>query len=100
MFTVYAALVTVQILFGIWPIAGALALNEVSPPALIGFRTLVGGPLLFLLLSSSRRWPSRQDLLALAALSTLGIVGNQLLYAEGLKRAGPINAVVMIVIVP
>ncbi|MEO1334685.1 MAG: DMT family transporter, partial [Myxococcota bacterium] len=99
-FTVYAALVAVQILFGIWPIAGALALDEVSPPALIGFRTLVGGPLLFLLLSSHQRWPSRRDLLTLAALSMLGIVGNQLMYAEGLKRAGPINAVILVVIVP
>ena len=97
---VYAALVTVQVLFGLWPIAGALALREVSPAALIGFRTLVGGPVLFVLVRGVRAWPTRRDALALAVLALFGIAGNQLLYAEGLQRAGPINAVVMIVIVP
>ena len=100
MSSVYAALVAVQVLFGLWPVAGTVALGEISPAALIGFRTLVGGPILFLLVRGARSWPTRRDALALAGLALFGIAGNQLLYAEGLERAGPINAVVMIVIVP
>ena len=100
MFRVYPALITVQVLFALWPVAGAVALEEVSPPALIGYRTFIGGPLLFASISAWRPWPSLRDGFALAVLAFFGITANQLLYAEGLKRAGPINALVLIIVIP
>lgn len=97
---VYAALIAVQVLFGLWPTAGAIALDALSPPALIGFRTLIGGPLMFLAVARRGPVPSRRDLFALAGLALFGIAANQLIYVEGLQRTGPVNAVVLIMTVP
>lgn len=96
----YLALVGVQVLFGLWPIAGALALESISPAALIGYRTLIGAPLIFVGVRAYRRRISGRDLGALAVLALFGITANQLLYAEGLLRAGPVNAVVLIMTIP
>lgn len=96
----YLALVAVQILFGLWPTAGAIALESITPPALIGYRTLIGGPLMFLAVRGYRNLPAPKDLFALAVLAGFGVTANQLLYAEGLKRAGPVNAVVLVMSIP
>lgn len=100
MIRVHAALFTVQILFGSWPVAGAAVLELIAPPALIGFRTLLGAPLLLLAARPWRAMPTRQDLLALVGLAFLGVSANQLIYVEGLQRAGPVNAVVLITLIP
>lgn len=97
---VYGALVLVQVLFGLWPVAAASVLSEVSPAALIGFRTLVATPLMFLLIPSARHPRRPQELVQLAGLGLLGIAANQLLFVEGLRRAGPINAVILVNIIP
>lgn len=100
MVRVYAALVLVQVLFGLWPVAAASVLAEVSPPALIGFRTLLATPIMFALIPEARR-PRRWDqLLQLALLGLLGISANQLLFVEGLRRAGPVNTVILVTIIP
>src|SRR5688572_16209424 len=97
----YLALILVQVLFALWPIAGAKALMEMTPAALIGWRTLLGAPMLFGAISLSRsQRPSAADLGRLALLALLGISGNQLMFAEGLLRAGPINAVVLMTMIP
>ena len=99
--SVYAALVLVQVLFGLLPVAGALAMQEVSPAALTAFRLYLGAPVLFVIARLMRRGhPKISDLPRLAVLAALGVAGNQLLFAEGLVRAGPINAVVLICIIP
>jgi drug/metabolite transporter (DMT)-like permease len=98
---VHAALLLVQVLFGLWPVAGAAVLREITPPALIGFRTVSAAPLLLAAaygLKAAR--PSGADLARLAVLAFLGVTANQLLYAEGLSRSGPINAAVLMVIIP
>ncbi len=41
-----------------------------------------------------------RDLAWLAVLAVFGISANQLLFVQGLLRAGPINAVVLVVIIP
>ncbi len=98
---VYAALVAVQLLFGLWPVAGAAVLREMSPPALIGVRLCLGAPLLALAAGLPwRERPSTADLGRLALLAALGISVNQLLFAEGLLRAGPINASLSILLIP
>lgn len=96
----YGALILVQVLFGLWPVVGAGVLEEVSPRALVGFRTLLGAPLVFLLVPAARRPRPLSDLVALAGLGLLGIAANQLLYIEGLARAGAVNAVVLITFIP
>jgi drug/metabolite transporter (DMT)-like permease len=98
---VHAALTAVQILFGLWPVAGAAVLRLITPPALIGFRLLLGAPLLALLSGIAwRKLPSRSDLVKLALLGAAGVSVNQLLFAEGLARAGPINASLSILLMP
>ncbi len=101
MLRVHLSLLTVQLLFGLWPVAGAAVFRHMPPPALIGFRLTLGAPLLALAAGLLfRQLPSRGDLLRLAALAALGISINQLLFAEGLYRAGPINAALSILLVP
>ena len=53
-----AALVFVQLLFGLWPVVGALAMREITPLLLIGVRLLVSGPLLFAL---TRPWRAKMS---------------------------------------
>src|SRR5690606_27338913 len=51
---------------------------------------------------SAARGPrvTRADLPTLFGLAILGITANQILFVEGLKRAGPINASVLLLIIP
>ena len=101
-FRTYAALVTVQLLFGMWPVVGTAAMEVVPPRALVGIRTLIGAPIMFALVALTGRSlrVSGRDLLVLAGLAALGVSANQLLFIEGLKRAGPINATVLTVLIP
>jgi drug/metabolite transporter (DMT)-like permease len=99
--SVHLALLLVQILFGLWPVAGAAVLTLMDPPALIGFRLMLGAPLLALVARLfTERPPARADLLRLAVLGGLGISINQLFFAEGLARAGPVNASLSILLLP
>lgn len=100
---VHLALITVQVLFGLWPVAGSAVLGVLSPQALIGFRLFLGAPCLLLVARlSAARGPrvTRADLPTLFGLAILGITANQILFVEGLKRAGPINASVLLLIIP
>lgn len=99
--SVLAALLMVQVFFGLWHVAGAAVLEQISPRALIGFRVWGGAPLLLALAAvSASRIPSRRDLLVLAGVAIPGVVINQLFYAEGLDRAGPINASILMLTIP
>ena len=101
--SVHIALLMAQVLFGLWPVAGIAVLGQMSPAALIGLRTLLAAPLLFLLFRPKLPKPSperRTLLLQLACLGFLGVASNQLLYAEGLKRTGPINAAILTMLIP
>ncbi len=102
---VYLALLSVQVLFGLWPVAGAAVLREVTPQALIGFRLFLGAPCLLLAARVLAPGPPQArvqgaDWLKLFGLALLGISANQILFVEGLKRAGPINASVLLLIIP
>lgn len=98
---VHAALIAVQVLFGLWPVAGAAVLKTMSPTALVGFRLLLGAPILALIAGVPwSRVPGWRDLGALAVLAAFGTTVNQLLFVEGLSRAGPINASLMVLLVP
>ncbi|MCA9641451.1 MAG: DMT family transporter [Myxococcales bacterium] len=100
---VHLALITVQVLFGLWPVAGSAVLGVLSPQALIGFRLFLGAPCLILAARWGRSSGPRltlKDLAQLFGLAILGITANQILFVEGLKRAGPINASVLLLIIP
>jgi drug/metabolite transporter (DMT)-like permease len=100
---VHLALIAVQVLFGLWPVAGSAVMTRVSPAAVVGFRTLLAAPILFAgaAAAGSRPWRvSARDLGALAILAVLGVSANQLLYAEGLHRAGAVNAAVLVGMMP
>lgn len=99
----YAALVLVQILFGLWPTMGAHALTEVPPHALVGFRTVLAALTFSLVaLSQGHRFAknTRPKLTTLLVLGILGVSVNQLWFIEGLARAGPVNAILLIVVIP
>jgi len=100
---VHAALLVVQVLFGLWPVFGTVVMGHIAPEALIGLRTLVATPLLFLMFRPglpARGPDGRRPWGTLALLGLLGIAGNQLMYAEGLNRAGPINAALLTLLIP
>jgi drug/metabolite transporter (DMT)-like permease len=98
----YVAVLLVQVLFGLLPTAGAAAMQTLSPPALIGLRTLAAAPLLFVLaraLTGGVAVP-RREVPRLFGLAVLGVTINQLLFAEGVRRAGPVHAIVLVVCIP
>jgi drug/metabolite transporter (DMT)-like permease len=98
---VHLGLAVVQLLFGLWPVAGTAVMQELSPAALIGFRLAAGAPLLALFAGLfAERLPPPKELAWLALLAALGVSANQLLYAEGLHRAGPVNAAITILLIP
>lgn len=100
MSSTYGALLLVQILFGLWPVAASGVMAEVSPLALVGFRTLLGAPLMFALIAGARRPQPLGALLRLAGLGLLGVTANQILYIQGLSLAGPINASILVTTIP
>ena len=98
---VHAALITVQVLFALWPVAGASLLHYMTPAALVGIRLALGAPILALAAKLHReRLPSTSDLLRLAGLGALGISVNQLLFVGGLSRSGPVNASIAVLLIP
>lgn len=98
---VHGALLTVQLLFALWPVAGASLLKIMSPGALVGVRLAASAPILALIAGLHReKLPSLTDLARLAGLGALGISVNQLLFVGGLSRSGPINASVAVLLIP
>ena len=101
-FKPHLALITVQILFGIWPIFGKIVLRSMSTTSLIALR-LVGAALLFVVLQRSLTPLLRmrlKDIVMLTACSMLGIVGNQFLFVNGLALTTVINAEILSTTIP
>lgn len=99
----HAALLAVQLCFGLMPLFGKLAMSAFAPAAVAGWRILVGAAVLSVAavwLHGRRFWPRRSDLLRLQACALLGVALNQVLYLEGLQRAPSVNAGVVMVLIP
>src|SRR5215203_3626987 len=98
----HLALVTVQILFGTWPIFGKVVLRSMSPSSLVACR-LTGAALAFALLQRKLtplfKMPVK-DILLLALCSMLGVVGNQFLYVKGLSLTTAINSALLSTTIP
>ncbi|HEX3185457.1 MAG TPA: DMT family transporter [Pyrinomonadaceae bacterium] len=101
-FKPHLALITVQILFGIWPIFGKIVLRSMSSTSLVVLR-LAGAAVLFAILQRRLtpllRMPVK-DIVVLTACSLLGIVGNQFLFVKGLSLTTVINAEILSTTIP
>lgn len=102
----HGALFAAQWLFGLFPVFGLLAMDAdagFDPFAVAAWRVVAGA----LVIGAVARWrhgpgvfARRADLPRFALLALLGIVGNQVLYLNGLQRSNATNAGLMICLVP
>ena len=100
------ALAAVQLCFGFFPVFGGLAMDPAtgfSPFAVATWRIGVGAVFLMALclaLFRGRAIPARADVLPLAFFAFLGIVVNQGLFLVGLQKSTPMNAGLVICLIP
>ncbi|HTE04867.1 MAG TPA: DMT family transporter, partial [Planctomycetota bacterium] len=96
-------LIAVQICFGVFPILGKIALAGFQPRAVLVWR-LAAGSVVLLAIAAARHGravlPSPRDLAQLLGLSLLGVILNQLLFLEGLKRSTAVNAGLLMTVIP
>lgn len=102
----HLALLAVQVLFGVFPVFGRVAMDPergFQPFAVaagrIGFGALAFG-VLALALHGRRALPARSQLRGLLGLSLLGIVANQGLFLVGLARSSAMDAGVLVCLIP
>ena len=99
---VHLALVTVQFLFASLSIAAKFVLPGI-PPSGIVFCRITGAALAFVVIKAvtvREEVTDRRDLLTLAGLALVGVVLNQLLFLEGVRRTTAINANILITTIP
>ena len=101
--TGHAALAVVQVFFGLFPIFGVLAFTAFSPLG-VGSWRIAGGALILgaLTLAAYGREaiPQRRDLPRFAVCGILGVALNQGLFLEGLARSTPMNAGLVMTLIP
>lgn len=98
---VFAALTSVQLMFAVHYVAAKVVLQSVPAPAWAAIRVMAGAALF--LLVYARRGPRRlvaRDHAALAGLAMLGIVVNQICFAEGLARTTPSHSALINTTIP
>lgn len=99
---VYAALVLVQIIFGVNYFVSKLILERMSPRAWASLRVAGAALLLFTfnalwLRLYPRRW---RDVAPLLVFALFGVVLNQLLFVEGLSRTTPSHSALINSLIP
>ena len=98
----HLALITVQIMFGTWPIFGKIVLRSMSATGLVAFR-IFGAALILTLVRRNALtfWRLPKRILAWILLaSLLGVVFNQLLFVKGLSLTTAINATLLTTTIP
>ena len=98
----HLALITVQVLFGTWPIFGKLALRALPSVALVGLR-VAGASLALVLIGRVRGAIStieKRDWPLLILSSGLGLILNQWLYVKGLSLTSAINTTLLSTTIP
>jgi drug/metabolite transporter (DMT)-like permease len=101
----HAALVAVQVFFGLFPVLGtvAFAAGGFSPLGLGSWR-IAGGALALGALAFAaygrEAIPKRRDLPRLMVCGLLGVALNQGLFLEGLNRSTPMNAGLVMTLIP
>jgi drug/metabolite transporter (DMT)-like permease len=99
---VVAALVAVQVFFGLHYLLAKLALAHVPPRAWAAIR-IAGAAILLVgwqALVRRRGWPARRELPRLALYSLFGVALNQILFAEGLARTTPAHSAILNSLIP
>lgn len=99
---IYGALLLVQIFFGVHYLVVKPVLLEIPPPAWALLRVACAALLMTVVaLALGRKLRvSRADLGRLAGFSILGVVLNQLCYAEGMSRTTPTHASILMTSIP
>lgn len=101
--SVYLALLSVQIFFGIHYFAAKIVLAQIPAPAWAAMR-VIGAAIIMLLISAPRPrtvWPrGRRDLGMLCVYSIFGVVINQICFTEGLARTTPTHSAIINSIIP
>ena len=98
----HLALITVQLMFGSWPIIGKIALRAFSTTGLVAFR-VAGAAVAFLILRGATgrvRITRKSDYARFALFSMLGVVLNQLLFVKGLELTTVVNATLLSTTIP
>ena len=99
---VHLAMIAVQFFFASLTVAAKFVLPSISPAGIVFFR-VTGAALAFGLIHSlfvHERVTDRRDLATLVGLAMLGVVMNQLLFLEGVKRTTAINTNILVTTVP
>ena len=98
----YAALMSVQILFGSLPMIGKVVLVVTPAVSLVGIRVGITATILFAMqFYRGRLWlQNRKDYLRLAVLSLFGVTINQLLFIGGLSLTKASNTSLLAVTIP
>ncbi len=99
----HAALLVVQLCFGLFPLFVKLAAEDFAPKAMAVWRIAVGSIVLGTLafaVHGKRAVPPRGDLLQILVLALLGVVLNQVLALEGIQLSTSVNAGLMMTLIP
>lgn len=101
----HLALIGAQVSFGLFPVFGTLIFRPggLTPLGVAVWRLLAGAAVLLLLavaLYGRRVIPARSDLGRFALAAWLGVGLNQAFFLEGLARSTPINATLLMCLIP
>jgi drug/metabolite transporter (DMT)-like permease len=98
---VRAALLTVQLLFGVHYLAGKIVVEVLDPAAWAALRALSALVILAALAAvGKRRLPRGRDMWYLAGCALLGVTLNQILFLEGLSRTTPAHSALICSTIP
>jgi len=98
-----AALLLVQLFFGLFPLFGKVAFGSFRAQAVGAWRIAVGGLVLGSLaaaLHGRKFLPERADLPRLFLCGLLGIVLNMVMFLEGLQRSTAVNVALLLPLIP
>lgn len=99
---VHLAMIAVQFFFASLTVVAKFVLPSISPAGIVFFRVAGAGLAFGVIhrLTVRERVTDRRDLATLAGLAMLGVVMNQLLFLEGVKRTTAINTNILVTTVP
>ena len=98
----HLALISVQLMFGTWPIFGRIALRVLPSTGLVALR-VAGAGIAFLILQytlGKTKKIRKADYARFALYALLGVVLNQLLFVKGLSLTTVINATLLGTTIP
>jgi drug/metabolite transporter (DMT)-like permease len=101
----FAALIAVQLFFGLFPLFGKVALGTggFGPRAVCAWRIAFGTAVMLAIafaIHGREAWPPRRDWGRLVLCSILGVVANMWLFLEGLSRSTATNTALLLPLIP